>query len=347
MRNTPVLLFALLGCGGSSTPKPVTNASVSAPPVIIALADTDRVRIVAVTPAETKTLRDVPVPGYLTDMQWILPDPIVLLDAPRSDCLMPEEFYKTHEQYVAAQSACTADPATVGVIGRVTNHGFVPYPKLPDSTWAGLKQPDENGSLCQSGCWSLTIRNDAVYEGHCIAAFSADGMEICDDWMYARIDVPGPAMEKLPEWSVSTPVAPTHPPAPAPAPIEVKASPLVKVELLAQEEEARYGGKLTQLRCTEGANVTLYPADVKELDLGMGEKVTWLSSNPPRFLAFYGHDGMTPHNENVLFEGCDPHVVGDTVEGPDDILIVDGTLYQRGRLIGTVPGAKLVDFSPM
>ncbi|CAN5895146.1 hypothetical protein BH11MYX3_BH11MYX3_30990 [soil metagenome] len=78
----------------------------------------------------------------------------------------------------------------------------------------------------------------------------------------------------------------------------------------------------------------------------MGDTVRWLTTDPPRFLAFHGHDGMMPTNDNVLFDGCTPHVVGDTSAGPDATLLVGGMLLQRGQFLGDVPGAKLVDFAP-
>jgi hypothetical protein len=348
-RSTAII--AVLGCAGHPAPKPnaITNAALSSTPVMIALGDDDRVRVVAVTPTETKTLRDVEVPSYLVDLQWVMPDPIVLLGRPNPDrCAMPESFYTTREEYLEAERACEFDPAYVGVIGRITQHGFVPYPKLPEATWAGLKQPDENSSLCEIDCWRLAIRDDKVFQGHCVAAFSADGREICDAWMYARIDVPGPAMAKLPESRPSTTTLQPDrlTPTGAPAPFEVNVSPLVKIEFVAQDEEARYGGKLTHLRCTQGSHTTIYPQDVKDLDLGMGEKVQWLTTDPPRFLASHGHDGMTPWNDKVLFEGCTPRVVGEIVPGPHATLLVGGMLLQRGQFLGEVPSAKLVDFAP-
>ncbi|CAN5895110.1 hypothetical protein BH11MYX3_BH11MYX3_30980 [soil metagenome] len=42
-------------------------------------------RVVAVSPIETKTLRDVNVPSYVVDLQWVLADPIVLLGRPNPD----------------------------------------------------------------------------------------------------------------------------------------------------------------------------------------------------------------------------------------------------------------------
>ncbi len=85
---------------------------------------------------------------------------------------------------------------------------------------------------------------------------------------------------------------------------------------------------------------------MKALDLGMGENVQWLTTDPPRFLAFHGHDGMTGWNDNVLFEGCTPRIVGETFRGPDGTLLVGGMLLQRGQFLGMVPRAKLVDFAP-
>jgi len=334
------------GCSAPPASKPKAIANAAAPaPVMIALGDDHRVQVVSVTPAETKTIRDVTMPSYVVALQWVMDDPIVLLGRPNPDgCPMPEDFYESHEQYLEAERACEFDPAYVGVIGRVTEHGFVAYPKLPESTWVALKQPDASGSMCEIDCWSVTIRDDKVYQGHCTGAFPADGREVCDDWMYARIDVPGPAMAKVPE----TPPSTTRPRVQTRAakPFEVKASPLIKIEHVAQEEEARYGGKLTQLRCTRGSQTTTYPEGVRDLDLGMGETVQWLSTDPPRFLAFHGHDGFMPSSDNVLFEGCSPRVVGETVSGPDEMLLVDGMLLQRGQFLGHVPGAKLVDFAP-
>ncbi len=311
---------------------------------MIALGDSDRVQVVAVTPGGTKTVRDVALPSYLVELQWVLADPIVLLGRPDPDrCMMPEEYYKSHADFVEAERGCAFDPAQDGVIGRITARGFVAYPKLPESTWAALKQPGEHHTACAFRCWQLAIRDTAIYQGHCIAAFSADGMEICDDWMYARVDVPGPAMAKLPK---------SPPPSPSPAPqarskakpFEVRPSPHVTIEFVAQEEEARYGGRLTQLRCTQGPQTTLYPGT--DLDLGMGETVEWLTTDPPRFLAFHGHDGMTGSIENVMFEGCTPREIGRVVQGPDDMQIVDGMLLRHGKVLGHVPGARLVDFSP-
>src|SRR5262245_47434418 len=77
-----IALLALLGCSGAPKPSPITNAAPPASPVMIALGDSDRVRVVAVTPAKTTTLRDVKVPSYLVELQWVLPDPIVLLGRP-------------------------------------------------------------------------------------------------------------------------------------------------------------------------------------------------------------------------------------------------------------------------
>lgn len=324
----------LVGCANTTPARSVPHGAPTTPvvPVVLATANGRTVQILSIAPDKTTVLREVELPSAVAVLSWQGADPIVMLDhVPQEQCEMPEEFYKTAAEYKVAHAACQSDPAFDGVIGRVTARGFDPFAKLPESTWAGLAPPAEEQRPCVNGCWRMSIKEDGIYQGHCIAAFSADGMDICENWIEARIAWPQPAVVRPSKrvWSNKTFVVPPS--------LHVA---ITMVNVANDGDEARY-----ELRCTLDGKTTTYPAR-DQLDRGMDKDVTWLTTDPVRFIAGHGHDGFIGWTDSVLYEGCEPRVIGEPISGPDDIVIADGAVYQRGRVIGHVDLGRLVTFAP-
>lgn len=314
----------LPACWSGATPQPAAPARETEPPIVLALASGSRASVVAVSAAGATTRRQATLPGDVADLAWDGDDPIVLLAAPDPmACAIPEDVIPH------AHDGCDGDPAVAGLIGRITEHGFVAYPRPPASAWAGLKPPGDGGHVCERDCWRMTVKADGVYEGHCIAAFYADGMEICDDFIDVKL---GPRH-----------AAPDHAPLRKPAPIApAPAIALARVQLADRYDEDRHHD---QLQCTFGGTVTLYP-EADAIDAGMGEAIEWLSTAPPRFVAYHGHDGLTGWSEPILFEGCTPTPVSRVVDGPGGVRVVGGRVFRGGALLATVEDARLVVFAP-
>lgn len=344
-----MIALGVAACSSSTAPHGVSVPPPGHPPVVLALVNGKDVEVVSVTPSASKVLRSARLPSPIVDLQWTGRDPVLLMEhRPIEQCLAPEPAYKTAEEYAAAQRECQFDPAYDGQIGRLTSTGFQPYPALPASTWAALPPPGPNDHPCETGCWRLEVTStDEVYQGHCIAAFSADGREICDTWRYARIDVPGPALASVPE-----PAPPAVAPRPdASTPFVVAPSPHVKLAFSHVTPPPQYEGEepepRRQLQCELGGRTTSYPA-LADLDAGMLEELEWIATDPPMFVAYHGHAGLSGYTDTVLFEGCRPRVIRALQRGPDDLVAIDGgiELRRRGELAGRTVGGSLVVFAP-
>lgn len=343
----------LAACGSRATdsqkPKPLANTTVSSG-VRIAVALYERLSLVDVMPGGSHVVRSAKVASRIAALDWLGDDPIVLLQRGSVDsCGLPEEAFPDHATYVAANRVCVADARHDGTIGRLTAKGFVPYPPLSASTWELLKAP-KDAEPCTTECWSLDVIGDQVWQGHCKWVFSADGRDLCDEWAYARLDVPGPATKKLPTVPASASAVddePTSSPLAAPAGIAVAFDPVTP--------RPRYDGdepeSQLQLTCALGdAAPTVYPAKLEDLDAGMSRELTWLATDPPIFAAWHRHDGFEMTEELVIFERCKRMSYEQIVPGGDGVVALVGSdrveIRRNGTLVGSTDGGTIVSFAP-
>jgi hypothetical protein len=334
---------ALLAC--STAPprasRPLAGTATVIAPVRLAVAAGSELSVVEVSPAGTKVLRSAKVGAHVDTLAWEGDDPIALLQRASGSCDMPEEFYKDHAAYEAAQRECTSDAALEGTVGRLTEHGFVPYPRLPESTWSSIAAQPKDFDPCRTQCWSLDVRATEVWLGHCKWTFSADGADHCDTWAYVRLDRPGPAQQAYPR-ATSGFELPT-----------VAASPRVTLTFEPVTPPPRYDGdepeaKL-QLNCSlDGAPAVVYP-EPKDLDAGMSSEVTWLATSPPIFAASHNHDGFAMTSELVVFDRCKRTRYDKLVAGPGGLVALVGDqieIRRNGSLVGSTSSGEHVVFAP-
>ncbi|HSD90829.1 MAG TPA: hypothetical protein VLB44_25065 [Kofleriaceae bacterium] len=342
-RTSVVVLASLAACGrapAGSPRSPLGNAS-AAGSVRIAIATDRELRVVEVSARGDRVLRSAHMPTRIDALAWEGDDPVVLLQrGPRDSCDLPEEAYDDHAAYEAAQRDCEVDPKYEGIVGRLTEAGFIAYPPLPESTWSSLEQPKDAPTPCTTGCWSLAVTPTEVWQGHCKWVFSADGSDHCEDWVYARIDKPGPATKKPPA-------------TPDTLPLPVIAAPSsVSLSFAAGASPHRDGDDAEpalQLHCAiDGKEVSVYP-DVKDLDAGMSRDVSWLATTPPLFAAMHNHTGFEGWSDLVVFESCKPTSYDKLVTGPGGLVALVGQqieIRQNGVLVGSTAGGKRAVFAP-
>jgi hypothetical protein len=336
-----LLIATLAACWSQSAPAKLPRLSDPIP-AQLAIVDDREVRVVEVSPGGAKLLRSAKVPAPVETLEWVGADPVVLLQRHGLDnCGMPEDAYRSHAAYEAAEHNCTADPKLDGTIGRVAPTGFVPYAALPESTWAVMSDHSKDGEPCTTGCWSLAVTGSGdVWQGHCKWMFSADGSDHCLEWYYARIDRPGPAVKEQPERRLP-PALPSVPASPRVKVTFSRATPPPHFE--SDEPEPR-----RQLRCELAGRTVEYP-ELNELDAGMQKEVVWLATEPPMFAAWHGHDGLIGSSELIVFERCKPTKYAKLVTGPNELVaLVRDTVEvrRRGELVGVTDGSQLVAFAP-
>jgi len=344
--------FALLaGCGAPArapADKTLGNAKPDEDAAQLVLASEQDIRLVAVSHSGTHVLRSATVPERIDELEWVQSDPIVLLQQPmNTECAGPEVAYKSHAAYEAALRECMTPGPHEGVIGRLTQRGFVPYARLPESTWDLIAQkPGGEPQPCGRGCWSLEVKGAEVWQGHCKWTFMADGTDHCQEWAYARIDQPGPATLKYPLAGVDEP----RPELP-----NVPPSPRVDVTFEAITPPPHYDGDepeaVQQMHCAlDGKEQLVYPA-VAELDRGMMPEVTWLATDPPMFAAYHMHDGFAGWSDTIVMEGCTRTAYDRIIAAHAGLVAVVSDsrieVLRNGKRIGATDGANLVLFAPV
>lgn len=334
------LLAAVAACTPARPAEHPIKRALPAPGVVLAIANETDLRLVEVTPATTRELRTATLNERVDSLAWLGDDPIVLLQ--RSDviggCGLGGD--------AAVEAECNAPPtADEGTIGRLTKDGFIAYPRLPESTWDAIaKRPSEDSDPCVRGCWSMHVRGTEVWQGHCKWTFSADGRNICQTELYARIDKPGPAQEKYPkDTSGPDPDLPTITPAANVSVTFEHVTPPPQWE--GDEPEARW-----QMHCAiDGKELLVYPP-LDQLDLGMSNPPTWLSTQPPRYMLEHLHDGFAPYGDLMIFEGCARTDYTRVIAGPGGLVaLTNGAsleILRHGVHVGSTLAGEHISFAP-
>lgn len=336
------------GSGSGAAVQPTGKAT-------LAIVAGKSVKVVEVSPAGTKVLRDVAMPGTVGDLVWTGADPIAMVQ--RLDgvsCAVNAEASQAQKGLAASKDdPCVSDPKLDGTIGRITDKGFVAYSKLPDATWAGLPGPTGDQKACESGCWSVVVASDEVWQGHCKVSFFADGGEVCDNWLYARIDKPGgAAIAEPPKRAHYDPGLNTGAEtrvAPSPK-VTIALSPIAHEGEDAEPDSSSDASPIFRMRCAlDGITTGHFPAKLEPGDLGMTKDITWISTEPPLFAAYHMHDGMTGYSTLVLFDRCMPTESGELVGGPNGLVAIvrdNVEVWQAGHKLGTAPGGTRILFAP-
>jgi len=329
-------VLGLASCGGP-TPVPTTPAqstgSGSAAAVVSNVVPTaafvishDNVLDFAeVSPSGVKVTRSVSLPAYLLDVAWVGPDPVVLLSENPDD-----------------------ETVVGGEVGLVTAKGYVPYPRVPDKTWAAKAPADLDHFEVPE--WQLVVTaNNEVWQGRCEYGYFGDGDE-CTEWRYVQLSpkagiVQNTAPKAAPRFALPT----------------IAASKTTTLALAAVTPEPYDDGTKRDpykvLRCTAKGEVVEWPeADGRDSFHGV-TKITWLRTEPPMYQVTYLEDGLDVHETELIFTGCAP------AEGWADAAIEPGpqelyalrnyesettAVHWRGNEVGKLEGiGGMVRFAPL
>jgi hypothetical protein len=337
MRSAYSIVLAAAACG---SPHATTiSQSRAVAPARIAVASGLELRVLDVSPAGTKVTRSAQLPGRIDDLDWIGDDPVVLVQQTKNDmCGAPADVFHDPDDYAEIQRECVGDPKADGTIGRVTASGFVPYPPLPASAWASIAQKPKPEALeCVRDCWRMaTTTDEAVWVGHCMWEYIADGVR-CDDYAWTRLDKPdGKVLDRPPANQQTVPEL-----------VAAEPSPRVTLDF---ESITTDENVALQMQCSlDGKRVSVYPAQ-DDLDLGMQRDVTWLASSPPIFAATHMHEGFERYETTVVFDSCKRTKVRSIVPGPGGLTALVSIdhidVRRRGELVGTVPSGQVVELAP-
>ena len=299
----------------SVAPSPPSSPAPSpepAPAVELVVADLDdaaesphtRVRFAKTTPAGVVVTRTVSVPGIVTTLAWVGPDPVVMLDD--------------------------------GAVGRIPAAGFAPLPPVPAPLWKTPKpkgtgdssaptdrfdaprwrvMADAAGAVWQARCdWGWDLPHGIAH--HCVPEGGR-----CDAWVFARV-WPGPTTVSLKAPAAAFDSDVTQRPSPPPA----TPAPGIHAEIAHVVVPDGPTGRAV-LRCTEAGATIQYPTDddrdMRDNDGDGVSELTWLSTKPP-LLSVTRRVGCL-ETESVIFEGCKKsETYGGTVAlgGPHDVLVL-------------------------
>ena len=324
---------------------PLDAASSSgAPQLELVAADSvedDRTRVRFATTGSTgvTVTATIAVPGAITALAWLGPDPIVMLEG--------------------------------GEVGKLTHAGYVRFTPVPAARWKIPKphvatEPDMPTERFDTPRWRLIVDDaGAVWQARCDWGWDLHGVMHhcipeggrCDAWVYARVSASPLTISQQEPKLVFDSGVPTRgePSDPAPFP-EVAPSPAIHVELvdvpLSADEPDR---KRSVVRCTRGGATIQYPTD-DDRDMRDNEgdgvsELTWLSQTPPIF-AVARRVGCLDTTW-VVFEGCTPSndYTGSIKPGPEGTIAIETAtglaLRWRGVLLGTLDGARDGAFAPV
>jgi hypothetical protein len=348
--RSSVLAIALYACGSGHPPSPsatpIANRA-SQPRVELVVADIDgteedprkRVRFARTTPTGLAVTRTVAVPGVVTSLAWIGPDPVVMLDG--------------------------------GEVGQISATGYQPFPVVPAVLWTipnpGVGSPDSPTDRFETPRWRLIVAPTGdVWQARCdwgwdlphgIAHHCVPEGGRCDAWVYAHVWPSRMAISHdEPPVAFDSEVPPSYAPIPTVSPDTAIRAEIVQVAIhddsVATPDDSP---RRSVLRCTEAGTTIQYPTDDdRDLRDGSGDGVsdlTWLSTTPPMF-AVTRRVGCLD-TESVVFEGCkqsDTYTGALIAGGPNDTLVLHAgaklSLRWHDQDIGSLDNVSRFAFAP-
>src|SRR5262245_50454706 len=161
------ILWAIVvaGCAAPRASAPSNRSDAKPPEVELVVAHDHRLRFVKTTPTGLVVTRTVKLPSSLGNLEWVGPEPVVMLRANIYDDVARD------------------DSSRDGELARITENGYEPFPGLPDATRTVTRKP---GADRVGPVWGLTVGAAGdIWQGRCEWGGIADG-GWCDDWVFAR-----------------------------------------------------------------------------------------------------------------------------------------------------------------
>jgi hypothetical protein len=321
-----LLALVAVGCKGDAPPssaatKPLAVAPVPASPAVqrLVVAAERTAQLVEIGSA-ARIIETVALPSTVEGVVWIGRDPIALLVA--------------H----AAPGEAAAGQDLDGTVGALTGSGFVAMPRLPASTWT--RKPREGTQKLEQARWGLIASTSGeLWLGRCDWGGYADGMTICDDWLWARLGGP---------FALSSVTSPEFVDVPHTWPTVAPSSAVAISFAPIQDHADRF-----VMTCRAGSATTTFPDDPNEDDSADRTSVNWLSTDPPMFAVDEVRAGFEVTAHTTVFEGCEPsNRFGEATgySGPAGLFVLASTraasLRRDGKELLALPGAERVVFAP-
>ena len=271
--------------------------------------------------ATAKILATVKLPSRAQKVVWIDRDPVALLVGR------------------AYGDVSIDDSKFDGTVGKITAKGFVALPALPKSTWT-ISKPHEGSQKLHTPIWDFEASaSGELWLGRCEWGGYADGMVLCDDWVWARIGgrsltslVRPPALDASTAW-------PTIAPAPG-------------VAISFAKAQTEVNGSQQRMTCRAGSTSTTFPADPMT-SWTDPDSLHWVSTDPPIFVIDQLIPGFDVISQTAVFEGCtESKRFGQATghAGPANLFVLatdrTSSLRRNGKELLALPAASLVEFSP-
>lgn len=267
-----------------------------------------------------KVAATVKLPSSAQKVVWLDRDPVALLVARRYGDL-------------------SDDPKLDGTVGKITPKGFVALRALPKSTWT-ISKPHEGSQKLDRPIWDLEASSSGeLWLGRCEWGGYADGMVLCDDWVWARIGGRPLTSRVQPPSPDASQVWPTIPAAPG-------------IAISFAKTQPQADGSQQLMTCRAGSASTTFPAD-PTTSWTDPESLHWVSTEPPIFVIDQLTPGFDLVSQTAVFEGCTEskrfgHATGHSGPASLFVLATDraSSLRRNGKELLALPAASLVEFSP-